>query len=266
MAILDQPGGNENAQFEVGVQKDRPMRSYQWTCTNPNCPSPIQIGRVEDGCQACGAGADGIPGVPLKPTDFNCSACKGTGNVERKCGTCDGTGMTDAPQLGEPPPTCEKCGGAGTLAFTCGRCDGSGIDPNPEPKVTIAEGMTAAEKMLNSTNPIFAELRRRALAPETMNQVRERAREIMKLPSIDDGVPGAVTSPDRVVRYRLIRYEGPAGAVAKTIDNSLQGCWVEENGTSLTAIEIAAPKAPAVHQAIQEAVERPVEWPARSKY
>ncbi len=268
MAVLDQSGGNPNAQFETKPH-ERPVKAYPWTCTNPGCPSPAQIGRIEDGCAACGAGADGIQGEPLKPTDFNCQACRGTGTVERKCGICDGTGYTDAPQLGEPPPACEKCGGAGTIALGCGRCDGSGIDPapaqtpvakaedtSPEPPVALAASKPEAPSW-------YGELQRNL----AMAEVRAKGQEILMgkqpLPSIDED-KGLVTSPDTVVRYRLIRYSGSAPAIDAVIARSLQGVWLE-GSYDIAAIEIAEPKSTAVKNAIDHATAES-RWPAREKY
>ncbi len=257
MAILDQPGGNANAQIQAGPL-DRPIKAYQWTCSNPGCPNPNQIGRVEDGCIACGSGADAVAGQPLAPPDFNCQACKGTGTVERRCGTCEGTGMLDAPSLGEPPPTCDKCGGAGTIALGCGRCEGSGIDPKPEVKaipaaVLIESGrgeMEREQPPIQLTPP---------LAPPQAGIFKGGL--AASLPSIDEDAP-AVTSPDTVVRYRLIRYEGPKGVIARTFDMSLNGT-LREQETAVTAIEIAEPKSPGLQQAINAARGQDPVWRAR---
>lgn len=249
MAVRDMPGGNSNAEIRAGIT-ERPVKAYQWICTNPGCSNPNQIGRVEDGCAACGAGADAQQGEPLAPTDFNCSACRGSGTVERKCGVCDGTGYTDPPQLGEPPPTCEKCGGSGGVAFTCGRCDGSGIDPQPVQKKDLPEPFfkdapLAAIKQL---------VEKRQTPP-----MPTPSAGIFKLPSIDEDQP--VTSPDTVVRYRLIRYEGPRDWAERTIDRSLAGKHTYPIGAAITAIEIAKPKSSSIDAAFHDAEDQR-RWPA----
>lgn len=228
MAILDQPGGNANAELKADVLQ-RPIKAYQWTCTNPGCPNPNQIGRIEDGCQACGVGKDAIAGQPLAPTDFNCAACKGSGTVERKCGVCEGTGYGDAPQLGEPPPACDKCGGSGSIALGCGRCDGSGIDPAPAIKPVAKAEETSPEPPVTSAVPAVP-------TPSAGIFIKPA------LPSIDEE-QSAVTSSDRVVRYRLIRYEGSADAIERTFNHSLDGVKVWPNGNTIAAMEIAEPRA-----------------------
>lgn len=262
MAVIDQAGGNANAGISAGVN-DRPVKAYQWVCTNPGCPNPNQIGRVEDGCKACGAGADAKQGSPLPPTDYNCQACRGTGTVERKCGVCDGTGMLAAPSLGEAPPTCDKCGGSGSIALGCGRCDGSGIDPQPVKKPVASHEETARVTPVAPSTPSPA-------MPSAQAGIfggGAAARAVQQgagLPSIDDGLPVTVTPPDTVVRYRLVRYEGPADVVDRTITQSLSGRWQEPSGMSIIAIEIAAPKGPAVLQQIADTDAGT--WPARTKF
>jgi hypothetical protein len=256
MAVIDSPGGNANAQIQAGPL-ERPIKAYPWTCTNPDCPNPNQIGRVEDGCAACGAGADAIAGQPLAPTDFNCAACRGSGTVERKCGACEGTGMTDPPQLGEPPPACEKCGGSGGVAFTCGRCDGSGIDPAPATKPGVA---------LDTAPPVAAALPTPVMPPSQAGIFKTLATAVAKdfvaagLPSIDPEQP-AVTSPDTVVRYRLIRYEGPRDWAERTIDRSLEGRHSYPIGANITAIEIAEPSNKGIQIALATAAQVR-RWPA----
>ena len=258
MAVIDQSGGNENARFSAGPA-DRPVKAYQWVCTNPGCPSPAQIGRIEDGCVACGAGADAKAGTPLTPTDFNCQACKGSGTVERKCAACNGTGMLDAPTLGEPPPTCDKCGGAGALALGCGRCDGSGIDPTPAPKpVALPEEPPLAP-------PVVPPAPKPPAMPAPQAGIFKPG-AAAALPTLEEAVT-ALTSPGTVVRYRLIRYEGPAEDIERTMSRSLSGGRRWPNGNTIAAVEIAQPSSTPLRtrlEALADAADG--EWPNKDSF
>lgn len=259
MAILDQSGGNASAQFEAKLH-ERKKVAYPWTCTNPGCPSPNQVGRIEEGCAACGSGADGIQAAPLPPTDFNCSACKGTGTVERKCGQCEGTGYEDAPQLGEPPPACGKCGGSGAIAIGCGRCEGSGIDPEPEQKAVLFMTADGIHSNDGEKTTMIAKAPAPAI-PTPSAGIFTRPMGNTALPSIDDD--GIVVGSDTVVRYRLLRYEGPKTYVDEIMERSLTGRW-QEPRYDITAIEIAEPKSPTLKNALDTAPAP--KWPAREKY
>lgn len=261
MPVIDQAGGNANAGITAGLS-ERPIKAYQWTCTNPGCPSPNQIGRIEDGCKACGAGKDAIPGSPLPPTDYNCQACRGTGTVERKCAACEATGMIEAPQLGEPPPSCEKCGGAGSVALGCGRCDGSGIDPEPASKAIPAAVLIEAGQQAMAADPPPIRLSSTVRTPE-LPEARAGIFKPGALPSIDEPMDLA---QDRgtVVRYRLIRYEGPAEDVAQNIALSLDGC-VSPGTVKLTGMEIAEPKAASIQERLKALEQAPPRWDVKDR-
>lgn len=256
MAVIDDPAGNAGAQIGTPEAK-RAHKPYPWSCSNPECDSfgVVRTGYVEDGCDTCGAGRDATQGSPLPATDYNCRACRGGGTVERKCGTCAGTGFDPAAppaEAGAAQAGCPKCGGAGTVAIDCARCEGRGIDPEPqvverkeEPVVEQPKGMAA----------IVADGGQ--LKPGTLRLDRT-------LPSIDDETAPLAPAQANVVRYRLIRYYGAPEAVAETIQLSLHGT-VRPGVVALTAIEIAPPRSAALQRALEDADAGEPHWPVKDR-
>lgn len=193
--IRDQRGGHEDAGVGVDAVHASPerQRPYAYTCLNCGTQN---VGKVEDGCQTCGAGRGGELRGPEPPVDFTCQACRGNGKVERKCGTCGGSGTIGPGDTANPPQACLSCGGGGSVAMDCARCDGTGIDPHPTPRAPAKPNVV----------PEYDE------AADIEDAMAEKTLPPHRLPSLDDPQPGSPL-PVEVRRYLVVELVGSTEVV-----------------------------------------------------